>query len=120
MSPVTRRSYSDGRDTLLPASSVVVEMIQVERPRDSSDDPDLATDVAWVEGAPVDDVEEATAASCEHSAVGSKRTTMLWSWSCSYPPPFLSNISKSYQNTASLLIAFESKLTRLMSFNQPN
>jgi hypothetical protein len=89
-----RRSYSDGRDTLLPASSVVVETNQVERPRDSGDDPDLATDVrllrddvASAEGAPVDDAEEATTASCEHGAVGGKRTTIMWSWSCSCPPP---------------------------------
>ena len=55
--------------------SVVVETNQVERPRDSRDDPDLATDVqllrddiAWAEGAPVDNAE--ATAGREHGAVG--------------------------------------------------
>jgi hypothetical protein len=126
MSPVTRRSYSDGRDTLLPASFVVVETNQVERPKDSGDDPDLATDgdsyatmllgrkvlLSTMRRRPpppaVSTVPLAASAPqcCGH---GHARACRLFS-----------NILKSYQNTTSLLIASESKLMRLMSFNQPN
>jgi len=69
------------QDTLLPASSVV-KVNQVERPRDSRDDLDLATDVrllrddvAWAKGAPVDDAE--AAAGYEHSAIGAARATLV-------------------------------------------
>jgi hypothetical protein len=66
-------------DTLLPTSSVI-KANQVERPRDSYDDLDLATDVrllcndvAWAKGAPVDDAE--ASAGCEHSAVCAAHAT---------------------------------------------
>jgi hypothetical protein len=89
-------------DALLPVSFVIIKTNQVERPRESRDDPDLAPniqvlrdDIAWAEGAAVDNAE--ATAGCKHGAVGAgaqcflsgmRTTTPLWLWSCSCLPPF--------------------------------